>query len=220
MPAHPANGGRAADGSRVDVMTFRQLAAAIRSRDAGREGIQGCRVVGVDGMSGAGKTGFARRLAAELAAPCLSTDDLVPGWDGLADSVGLLVGWVLRPLSAGQRARWQRYDWLAGRPGEWEDLAPSDFLVVEGCCVGLPAAAAYLSYLVWIDTPAAERRLRLERRGDWDGYAPFARRWARQETDIQSGASTAERADLVVDNSERTGGQGWAEPFACRPTAR
>ena len=217
MGAPAANEDRTAGNGR-QVMTFEQLAAIIRSLDAGRDGpgSRRCRVVGVDGMSGAGKTGFARRLAEELAAPCLSTDDLVPGWDGLADSIRLLVEWVLRPLAMGQRARWRRYDWLAGRPGEWVDIAPADLLVVEGCCIGLPAAAPYLSYLVWIDTPAAERRPRLERRGDWDGYAPFADRWARQEAVLQAGAGTAERADLIVDNSGGAGDEGWKQRFVRR----
>jgi hypothetical protein len=186
-----------------------------------------CFVIGVDGLSGAGKTGFARRLGAALGAPVLSTDDLVPGWDGLAESVGLLTDWVLRPLSiqgqlnqgrlnqdplktgnplsAGPPARpapvrWRRYDWQAGGPGEWVTLDPGDFLIVEGCCVGTPPAGAYLSYLIWIDAPAAERRRRLERRADWPWYAPHAAAWARQEAALHAPARTPEHADLIVDN--------------------
>src|ERR1700683_821452 len=98
----------------VTRMTFGQLAGGIRARCAERGR---SRIVGVDGMSGAGKTGFAQRLAAELGAPCLCTDDFVPGWDGLEESVRLLVNWVLRPLAEGRPARWQRYDWMAGCPG-------------------------------------------------------------------------------------------------------
>ena len=70
-------------------MTFGQLAEMIRALDDhavdptlpdGRAAVQGrrMRVVGIDGLSGAGKSGFAR-LAAELDAPVLSADDLVPG---------------------------------------------------------------------------------------------------------------------------------------------
>ena len=171
-------------------------------------------------MSGAGKTGFARRLAAELDAPCLGTDEFVPGWDGLAESVGLLVDWVLRPLAAGRPARWQRYDWAAGRPGDWAELPATAFVVVEGCCVGLPAPAAYLCHLVWVDTQQAQRRLRLESRDDWGFYEPFADGWARQERALQAGAGTAARADVVVDNSARTAGGEWPDRFAVRPVSR
>jgi hypothetical protein len=207
-----------------EAMTFGQLATLVRALDdqavdlsrpdrprvvAGRRR----RVIGVDGLSGSGKSGFARRLAAELAAQVLNADDLVPGWDALAESTPLLTEWVLRPLAAGRPGRWRRYDWMADQPGEWADIEPGDFLVVEGCCVGLPPAAATLSYLIWIDTPAAERRRRLERRPDWSTYQPFVERWARQEDALQADADTQGRADLVVDNSQRAPAGDWADGF-------
>jgi hypothetical protein len=166
-------------------------------------------------MSGSGKSGFARRLAAELGARVLSADDLVPGWDGLAESVTMLTERVLRPLAAGRSARWRRYDWIAGRPGEWVGIERGEFLVVEGCCVGLPPAAACLSYLIWIDTAEAERRRRLELRPDWAIYQPFAEHWARQENALQADVNTPGRADLVVDNNERSQAGDWTDGF-CR----
>jgi hypothetical protein len=208
-------------------MTFEELATRIRALDDRAVDLSDpasprpldarrCRVVGIDGMSGSGKSSFARRLADELAAPVLSVDDLVPGWDGVAESVGLLADWVLRPLAAGRPARWRRYDWLAGRQAEWVDLPPGEFLVVEGCCVGLPTASACMSYLIWIDAPEDERRRRLEARPDWAGYAPFARRWARQEAALQATADTPGRADLVVDNSEKRCDGGWGDRFTAQ----
>jgi cytidylate kinase len=201
----------------VASMTFEQVAAAVRGRSAARGR---SRIVGVDGMSGAGKTGFARRLAAELDAPCLCTDDFVPGWNGLAESVGLLVDWVLRPLAEGRPARWQRYDWMAGRAGDWAELPGADVVVVEGCCVGMPAAAAYLSYLVWVEAQPTERRLRVERRDNWYFYAPFADSWSRQERALQAESRTAERADVVIDNSTRRADGGWPDSFAVCPVSR
>ena len=147
-------------------MMFKELAARIRALDdlavdlsdpasprplAGRR----CRVVGIDGLSGSGKSSFARRLAAELGAPVLSVDDLVPGWDALARAPGLLADGVLRPLAAGRPGRYRRYDWLAGRLADWVDLAPGDLLIAEGCCAGVPPAGGLLSYLIWLDAPPA-----------------------------------------------------------------
>jgi hypothetical protein len=195
--------------------TFAALADVLRGLPDATGGGH-CRVIAVDGLSGAGKTSFARRLASELDAPVLSSDDLVPGWDGLAESVGLLTDWVLRPLADGKPARWRRYDWLAARPGEWVTVEPAEFLIVEGCCVGAPPAAAYLSYLIWLDAQEADRRARLELREDWHWYAPHAAAWARQEAVIQSAARTPERANLIIDNSAATPAHTWASLFTDR----
>jgi hypothetical protein len=178
-------------------MTFDELAASIEGGAPSRGGP--CRVVGVDGMSGAGKTGFARRLARTLGAPTISTDDFVPGWNGLEASIGLLVAWILRPLTTGGHARWQRYDWIGSAPAVWVDVPSVEILVIEGCGVGAPPAAGYLSFLVWLDTPEPERRRRLRARGDWETYAPYVDIWARQDEALQSRARTPARADLVVD---------------------
>ena len=208
-------------------MMFKELAARIRALDnravdlsdparprpvAGRR----CRVVGIDGLSGSGKSSFARRLAAELDAPVLSVDDLVPGWDALERAPGLLADGVLRPLAAGRPGRYRRYDWLAGRLSDWVDLAPGDLLIAEGCCAGVPPAGGLLSYLIWLDAPASQRRRRLELRPDWPAYSPFAEHWARQETALQATANTAGRADLVVDNGENHADEDWADQFTVR----
>ena len=212
-------------------MMFKELAARIRALDdravdlsdpasprplAGRR----CRVVGIDGLSGSGKSSFARRLAGELDAPVLCVDDLVPGWDALERAPGLLADGVLRPLAAGRPGRYRRYDWLAGRLAEWVDLAPGDLLIAEGCCAGVPPAGGLLSCLIWMDAPASERRRRLELRPDWPAYAPFTERWARQETALQAAAGTADRAGLVVDNGENHADEDWPDQFTvrtCRP---
>jgi hypothetical protein len=228
MHAGQVTGGQLRREHRPEAMTFGQLAAVIMALDCGPRADVGplpvdqaipgsarrCRVIGIDGLSGSGKSGFARRLATELDAPVLSVDDLVPGWDAIAESVTLLTNWVLRPLAAGRPARWRRYDWAVGRPGEWADLDPGGVLIVEGCCVGLPPAADWFSYLIYIDAPERERRRRLESRPDWATYAPFAQRWARQENALQAGADTPGRADLVVDNSAVSETGNWADGFS------
>jgi hypothetical protein len=208
-------------------MMFKELAARIRSLDdlaadlsdpARPRPLPGrrCRVVGIDGLSGSGKSSFASRLAGELDAPVLSVDDLVPGWDALALVPGLLAAGVLRPLAAGRPGRYRRYDWLTDQLAEWVSLPPGELLIVEGCCTGLEPAASLLSYLVWIDAPAAERRRRLELRSDWPAYAPFADEWARQEAGLQATAGTAGRASLVVDNAENSD-DCWGDQFAVLP---
>jgi hypothetical protein len=183
------------------VTTFAALADTVRTRGPRRPGR--CLVVGIDGMSGAGKSTFADHFATALGSPCLRMDELVPGWGGLAASIDALVDNVLVPLERGEPARWRRYDWAADQLGEWVALADSATLVVEGCGVGLDAPARLLSYLIWVDTPAPERSRRLRYRGDWAEYEPFYDQWAAQEAALGDRTGTPRRADLVVDNSDR-----------------
>jgi hypothetical protein len=193
---------------RVDTMTFARLAESIRRHRVERA--HRCLTVGVDGMSGSGKSSFAQRLAAELGAPCIGTDQMVQGWTGLEASLGPLATGVLAPLVAGGVARWRRFDWTGYRPAEEVSLAATDVVVVEGCCVGVPPSGDHLSYLVWLDAPPGERRRRLEARDDWWAFAPYYDSWTAQESALQAGARTSERADLVVDNS-RPAGTVWTD---------
>jgi hypothetical protein len=82
--------------------------------------------------------------------------------------------------------------------------------------VGIPPVAAYLSYLVWLDTPADDRRRRLQAREDWPLFAPHFDRWSEQESALQDGAGTPERADLVVDNGGPVSGEAWGDRFLRR----
>jgi hypothetical protein len=171
------------------------------------------RVVAIDGPSGAGKTTLADRLAVALAAggwnvPVVRMDDLYPGWDGLEDAVPRLLEWVLAPLAGGRAARYRRYDWAAGRYGEWCEVVPGGeappLLVVEGVGSGARACAPYLSLLVWVDAPPEVRFARAIGR-DGDAYLPHWDRWARQEDAHFARERTAERADLLVDERGNVG---------------
>lgn len=163
-------------------------------------------VVGIDGRSGAGKTTFGTELASTLGWPLLSTDDLAPGWDGLAESVERVTHWVLRPLADGRRARWQRFDWSGGREGDWVEVPGSQGLVVEGCGIGAEPSRSLLSTLIWLDVPYVLRRARLEARADWPSYRPHAAAWALQERALLRRSATAARADIVIGLPTATAG--------------
>lgn len=195
-------------------MSFSELATALGlSRALGKSVLtplvpiptpgRSCRIVGIDGLSGAGKSTFGVRLAAALQAPLLSTDDLVPGWTGLAESIALLAQWVLEPLTSGHDAQWRRHDWEHDRSGAWIAVPRCALLVVEGCGVSSEPAAPFLSYTIWLDAPAEERRRRLELREDWPSYAPHAEQWARQESAVHGLDAPWDSIDLVVDASDK-----------------
>jgi cytidylate kinase len=197
------------------LVSYPDLARAILALPAGAG--RYCRVVAVDGYSGSGKGFFAARLAAALGTQPLNTDDLVRGWDGLAESIDLLIDGVLRPAAQGLTGRWRRYDWDRLALAEWVEVPPRPVLVVEGCGVGVRRAAPYLSCLVWVDAPAGVRRRRLARRADWEMYRPYAAMWARQEGEIRAGEQIPERADVFVDNAAEAPAHDADRQFAWRP---
>jgi uridine kinase len=182
-------------------MSFRALACEIRHRFLAENGATS--IIAVDGFSGSGKSYFALCLAQELDAVIINTDDFVPGWDGLGASIDLLEKWILKPLSHGEPARWQRFDWEVMHTTEWVDIETSSVLIVEGCGVGCKKLSDYYSYLVWVNADESLRLDRLPQRFDWEMYRPFVEVWAEQERAIRAGDDVAGRADLVVENGER-----------------
>ncbi|RCG31471.1 dephospho-CoA kinase [Sphaerisporangium album] len=159
-------------------------------------------VVALDGPSGAGKTTLGRALAAELDAGLVHMDALYPGWDGLLGGVNRLVEWVLRPLAAGEAARWRRYDWALEAYAEWRELPPSPVVVVEGVGAGALATRPYVSALIWVEAPLAIRKARaLGRPEDGAAYAPHWDRWARQEEAYFTADRVRDRADVIVDTT-------------------
>ena len=161
-----------------------------------------CRIVAVDGFSGSGKSSFAARVGRELGAPVFAMDDVIPGWDGLAASIDIVLALILEPLARGRTARWQRYDWDELAHQEHHQLGSCPALILDGCGSGARALAPYLTQIVWIDAPLAEREARVRARWNWYQYEPYRELWTQQEDDLQRVEGTAARAGLTVDNRD------------------
>jgi uridine kinase len=171
---------------------LRHLVDAIRSsnRPAGMT----TRIVAIDGPGGAGKSTLAKYLARDLDATIVHTDDFA-SWDNPLDWWPDALDQVLRPLAAGQSARYQPTSW--GGPAKPEVVVePADFVLFEGVSASRDAFRPYLAYSIWVETPRAVRLRRgLERdgeqaRADWD-------RWMAQEDTYIEREQPAARADAV-----------------------
>ena len=151
----------------------------LRSRD-GLGPAEGPRVVlVVDGMTGSGKSTLAASLTTELArrgwrTGVLAVEDLVPGWDGLAQGVDLAAQ-ALRELAASGRARARSWDWEAMAPGPVREVV-------------LPAASALVLDLpgltvirVLLQAPAHLRHARVAAR---DPYSWDVAAWEAQERQV------------------------------------
>jgi len=166
-----------------------------------------CRLICIDGPAGSGKTTLGDAVVALLnrddaTVALLHMDDFYEGWSGLqADLEPRLLTQVFEPLSRGEPAHWQQYDWHAGRFDQWHGLATTDYLVVEGCGSGSLAYAAYRSLLVFVE---ASRETRLRRGIERDGaeVEPYWLAWMDREQAHFALNHTREHADLLISTEE------------------
>lgn len=140
------------------------------------------RLVGIDGHAGSGKSTLATRLAAALGgAPVLRLDDIA-SHDALFAWPDRLRSQVLAPLSRGEVAHYETYDWHARRFDGTRQLPPADVVLVEGVGAGRRALRPWLATLVWMElAPEAawargRERDGVAQRDFWDGWIPAERK--------------------------------------------
>ena len=159
------------------------------------------RLVAIDGPSGAGKTVFAARLAAQLrdrgVATAVVPTDHFATWDEPVSWWPRLVEGVLDPLARGEPGRYRALHWLDGvpRPGDVIDVPLCDVLLVEGVSAGRRSVATRLSGLVYLAGPDPRERLERAVARDGETCREPLRRWQDFERGWFSVDRTAQRAD-------------------------
>ena len=171
----------------------------------------------VDGLGGAGKSFLAAVLAAQFDAPVIQGDEFYrpsverqqsgsePGAIEASFDWRRLELQVLAPLSRGEEARYQRYDWESDRLGGWSTVPCRDTVVVEGVYLLRNELRRYASVSIWVETP---REVRLTRGIERDGEAARSRwteEWMPAEDAYVSAMRPEASATLVVDGRERRG---------------
>ncbi len=183
-------------------MRYAELADWINGRPPRLGGV---RLVAIDGPSGAGKTWFAGRLAAELGdAPVVHTDDLLDGWDDQFTSWPRIERLALAPLRAGRPARYRSYQWDTGNfTGEPVVVEPARIVLLEGVGSARSVIRPELSLAVFVTAPHG---LRLDRTVTRDAghdlaFRAYLERWRAAEDRHFAEQGTAAYADLVVDGA-------------------
>ena len=127
----------------------------------------GTRIVAIDGPGGAGKTTLASQLTEALGgAQVVHTDDFA-SWDDPVDWWPRLLEQVLEPLARGDTARFRRSRWARVEEEAWVEVAPADFVILEGVSASREAFRPFLTYSIWVEAPADVRLTRgLERDGE------------------------------------------------------
>ncbi|MEE6265979.1 hypothetical protein V2E29_10040 [Streptomyces diastatochromogenes] len=139
------------------------------------------RLIAVDGHAGSGKSTFAGRLAAALGgAPVVHTDDLATHEELFAWS-GRFREQVLAPLSRGEPARYEVYDWVRREFDAVRELPPEPVVLVEGVGTGRRALRPYIACLLWMELTREQAWERGQLRDGpglstfWDGWIPAER---------------------------------------------
>jgi uridine kinase len=157
------------------------------------------RIVAVDGRGGAGKSTLAERLARELGATIVHTDDFA-SWENPVDWWPALLEQVLEPLARGEPAAFVPNSW-GGPPKERVVVEPGGVVVLEGVTASRAAFRPYLAYSIWVETP---RELCLARGLERDGEEarPQWEAWMEAEDAYIAAERPAEHADLIVRGDE------------------
>jgi uridine kinase len=192
-------------------------------------------VVALDGGSGAGKSSLASLIADELDIALIPLDDFYsaeipdPQWDAFSVEERLqhVFDWerlrqqALRPLLAGEPARWHAFDFESGqRPdgtyGMRSDATirqPSTVILIEGAYSAHPELSAFVDLAILVDVPLQERQARLDAREDEGFLRAWHKRWDPVELYYFACARPARSFDWVVkptqwaakDSPKRTG---------------
>jgi uridine kinase len=155
------------------------------------------RIVAVDGLAGAGKSTFARRLAALLGdVPIVPTDDFA-SWDEPFDWWPRFLEQVLEPLARNEAARYVTSSWGPGHEQREVQVRPAPFVVVEGVGSARRAFRPFLAYAFWIEAP---HELRLSRGLERDGEdaRPLWEAFSAAEHEYVASERPREAADAVV----------------------
>jgi len=169
-------------------------------------------VVGIDGCGGAGKSRLANEVRVALASrgrdiAIIHMDDFylpstLRNGTHAADTVGSAFDWqrlreeVLAPLTAGQRARYQRYDWPSDALAEWHDVSQG-IVIIEGVYATRIELEQFYDLTVWVECP---RPIRLARGIERDGESArrqWEEEWMPAEDRYVNEQSPHTRADIV-----------------------
>ena len=169
-------------------------------------------VVLIDGSAGSGKTHFAKALSERIfqsqrqLPKLIQMDDIYPGWDGLRAGAQYLNQHILTPITQGQAASWQIWDWgnnQRGAPTEpangWRSFEGGNLVIVEGCGSISKAARDLAQLCIWVESDAPTRKQRYSDRDDGI-FDEFYLAWSIQEDEFYQAESSQELADLIISN--------------------
>jgi len=170
-------------------------------------------VVGIDGLTGAGKSTLVRQISRVLdEVLVVELDDFyrpisddkickIPAtqiYECYFDSK-MFRDLVLYPLIHGLPSRYRRYNWCTNKQAEWIDLTPARFVIVDGVFSTLPELRSLYNVTVFVNTDRDIRISRLQKRFYKD--MSWLDGWIDAENLYMENIQPIQYVDLVLDGS-------------------
>ena len=169
-------------------------------------------VVALDGMSGSGKTTFARALADRFDGSVVHMDDFYLPRDRFTEEMQALPGGnidrdrfkaeALEPLAAGRDFAYRPFS--CKEQALLPDRVPvtGRLVIVEGAYALLPDWGAYYDLALFFRVSQEEQQGRLLLRNGAKGMAPFLTRWTPREEAYFAACGVRARCDEIVDGED------------------
>jgi uridine kinase len=165
-------------------------------------GLNGSRLVCIDGRAGAGKTSLAAELEAALrSARSVTTvhmDDLYAGWSGLPTVAEQVVAQLVQPWAAGRPGMLAAWDWHRSTRLDPVPVPLTPVMLLEGVGSWSRRLDGAVSTLVWLECDEQTRRTRACAR-DGEVFEVRWDSWAADEDVVHARELTRLHADVVID---------------------
>lgn len=166
-------------------------------------------LVAIGGFGGSGKSTLAAALSNALPSVAIvPMDDFIvkerildPSWDKGAFDRARLEQQVLKPISEGQPARYQKLLWATNTLSDPIEIPKSDIIIVEGISAYHPNIAHYYDFKIWVDAPIQVARERGRARDSNNENAQHWDLWAKNDLAYQEKFHPDQSADFVFQAS-------------------
>jgi uridine kinase len=159
------------------------------------------KLVAVDGRGGSGKSTLAEKLAKELSAEILRTDDFA-SWEDTMGWWPAFIKEVIEPIKARAKTlSYMRSSWAPDHhPEPIKDQPVTPIMILEGLRSSRREFRPYLTYAIWVETP---KELCLKRGLERDGQdaLPAWEKWIAQEDEYIARDNPREYADMEISGA-------------------
>lgn len=190
----------------IEYMSIDEIAASIKNNHRDHKPV----LIAIEGFGGAGKTTFAERLMGILGnSHVINIDDFIVkeklterSWDGGAFDLKRLEQQVLVPASRNEQVKYQSLIWDTNKLSPPKEVAPVDFLIIEGISSYHPSIAHYYDFKIWVDVPMETAMQRGHARDGSNENAANWALWAQNDLDYRQKYHPEQTADYIFDNKQ------------------